>query len=387
MRPRVVRGFRGSASGTITTGTRTYASSVDAGIANLKADYAFDTGFRRRPILVLMHGYGEDIPAITAAHRARFAGRGFFVLVPGMRGRSSASGARDASGREIQDIVDAVEDVRSGLAEHVDPERVAIAGYSGGGGNALAAMAKAPDYWAHVVAHFGPSDYGWRSTGWYYTNAGFQADLTTDVGATPSAQPGLWRSRDHASALAYQLALAPRGYGHRLSLYHDADDGSVSVVQSDRVRDAVEAAGLDELFDYRRSTSLDAVRYLHGYPGDSAGVLAAESDWWERALNADPWRVPSAGEALVAGFLRTKRLTIWLGLTSGGANPRTDSAGGKVHVARVRWAIERDVTEYENVVEILPLTGALRYRLELHRQGGPDLVATGDTADPVEVVL
>lgn len=384
IRARAVRGFGGAPTGTVQTGTRTYASSVDAGIANLKAEWAIDTGFRRRPILVLMHGYGEDIAAITAAHRARFAARGFLVLVPGMRGRSSASGSRDASGREIQDILDAVEDVRAGLAEHVDPARVAIAGYSGGGGNALAALAKAPDYWSHVVAHFGPSDYGWRSTGWYNTNHGFQADLTTDVGAAPGVQPGWWRSRDHAGALAYQLGLAPRG-GPRLSVYHDAGDASVSVVQSDRVRDVLDEAGLSELYEYHRSDSGDPTnaRYLHGYPGDSPGVLAAEDDWWRTVLNADPWRVPYKGRALVAGFLQTKLVRVWLGLTSGGANPRTDSAGGKVHVARVEWDLHPELLENENTVRLLPLTGAVRYRVEV----GAALVATGDTADPVEVVL
>jgi pimeloyl-ACP methyl ester carboxylesterase len=358
IRARAIRGFGGAASGTVTTGSRTYASSIDAGIADLKAEYAYDTGFSRRPILVLMHGYA----------------RGFFVVVPGMRGRSSASGARDSSGREIQDVIDAVEDARAGFAAHVDPDRVAIAGYSGGGGNALAAIAKAPDYWTHVVSHFGPSDYGWRTTGWYYTDTGFQTDLTTDVGAAPGTQPGWWRSRNHADALAYQLALAPRGFGARLSLYHDADDASVDVAQSDRVRDVLEAAGLEELLDYHRSTSLDSVRYLHGYPADSAGVLAAEADWTARALNAQAWKVPERGEVLVAGYLVTKRFQIWLGLTSGGANPKTDAAGGKVHVARVRY------DTLAGTFDLLPLTGAVRYRIELGA-----VTATGDTADPVEV--
>jgi dienelactone hydrolase len=375
IRARAIRGFGGAASGTVTTGSRTYASSVDAGIADLKAEFAYDTGFSRRPILVLMHGYAEDIAQVTAAHRARFASRGFFVVVPGMRGRSSASGARDSSGREIQDVIDAVEDARAGFAAHVDPDRVAIAGYSGGGGNALAALAKAPDYWTHVVSHFGPSDYGWRTdSGWYYTDAGFQADLTTDVGAAPGTQPGWWRSRNAADALGYQLALAPRGRGPRLSLYHDADDASVDVAQSDRVRDVLEASRLEELLDYHRSTSLDSVRYLHGYPGDSAGVLAAEADWTARALNAQAWKVPERGEVLVAGFLRTRRLKVWLGLTSGGANPKTDAAGGKVHVARVRY------DTLAGTVDLLPLTGAVRYRIELGAA-----TATGDTADPVEV--
>lgn len=137
IRPRSLRMRRGTRSFSVTTGSRTYASSIDAGIANLASQYSYDPGFTKGlPILVLMHGYAETISALAKGTRERFAGRGFFVVVPGMRGRDGASGSRDASGREVQDIIDAVEDIRTGFASIVDPERVVIAGYSGGGGNA-----------------------------------------------------------------------------------------------------------------------------------------------------------------------------------------------------------------------------------------------------------
>jgi hypothetical protein len=86
--------------------------------------------------------------------------------------------------------------------------------------------------------------------------------------------------------------------------------------------------------------------------------------------------VPERGEILVPGFIRTKRFSIWLGLTGGGANPQTDANGGKVHVARVRY------DTIAGTFDLLPLTGALRYRVE---RGGSS--ATGDTADPLTVTV
>lgn len=378
IRQAYIRKFRGTASTSFTTGSFTYTSSIDSSITNLAADYMYDTGFTARPIIVLMHGYAENIAHILTGTRQRFASRGFFVLIVGMRGRNSASGSRDASGREVMDIIDAVEYVKNNatLSAQIDSSRVVIAGYSGGGGNAIACLAKAPDYWNYAVSHFGPSDYGWRNdTGWYYTNAGFQASLTTDVGATPTAQPGWWRSRNHADALGYQLALAPKG-NKILSLYHDASDGSVGVAHSDRISTVLSNSSLSELLDYHRSTASDSTRYLHGYPEDSSGVLSAESDWWITAINSRQWKVPVSGTILVPGWIQTKRFSIWLGLTSGNANPKIDSSGGKVHCVRVIY------NTLNSTFKVMPLTGTVRIRIEFGA-----LTSTQDISDETIITV
>jgi hypothetical protein len=358
----------------IQTSTLTYPSSIDAAIPNLHAELCWDARKSGWPLLVLMHGYGEDCAAITPALRTRMASYGFFAVVVGMRGRNGAAGARDASGREIGDILDAVVRVRELYPVSPPFNRVAIIGYSGGAGNALGCLAKAPDFFSFVVSNFGPSDYGSNfPNAWYYTNPGFAPSLDVDVGATPAAEPGWWKSRAHVEALD-SLALAPPGV-QRLALYHDSADVAVSVVQSDRVRDTLNAAGLADRFYYRRSEPGQAVRYLHGYPDTSPGLLVAEGEWVPRALATDGWTVPSSGSAKVRGFLVTKRFSCWLGLTSGGADPRVDPMGGKVHAATLSWT--------PGYFVLTPETGPLRYRLE--RIGGG--VVIGDTAGPVTIPL
>jgi predicted acyl esterase len=94
----------------------------------------------------------------------RIAGEGYFVVAAGMRGRKGASGSEDASGKEIHDIYDAIQYVQTNFPALVS-DKVTISGYSGGGGNALAAASKFPDTFNVVVDHLGMSDYGydvWR---------------------------------------------------------------------------------------------------------------------------------------------------------------------------------------------------------------------------------
>lgn len=111
------------------------------------------------PIVLILHGWDGQ----TAAYGEmmdRLAQGGLFVGAVGMRGRDGADGARDASGREIYDIYDALQTIRSQYAARVSPTLAAICGWSGGGGNALAAACKFPDTWNVVIDYFGMSDYG-----------------------------------------------------------------------------------------------------------------------------------------------------------------------------------------------------------------------------------
>lgn len=367
-RPRVLR-FRGDLSGGVVSGTLTYASSLDPAITNLYARYCAPANLFGCPLLLGVHGYAEDASALTDTTLQRFAARGFFVLAPGMRGRNGASGARDASGRELFDLVDGVRHViaDTSLGPRIDPLRAVPDGYSGGGGNVLGLAAKFPDLFSYYVAHFGPSDYGFQaSDSWYATNPAFQASLTTDVGAAPTAQPGAWKTRDHATALATQLALARRARGDvpLISLYHDADDASVSVRQSDRLLEELEAAGVESQLDFRRSTAASAVRYSHGYPDTSAGVLAAEEDWWKRARDASPWTIPMNGRLNVAGYVSTRRFTVFLGaiVAAGGSDPRSDASGGKVHCADLHYAMS---SAESGSFTLAPITGPVRVRIEV----------------------
>lgn len=367
-------------TGGLLRATITYASSIDPSIADLSADVVLADGGADLPILVAIHGYAETKSAIDASLRERWARAGACVVVPGMRGRDGASGSRDASGREPFDLLDAVDAVRALYPGVVSERRAAPVGYSGGGGSALAALAKAPDRWTGCVAHFGPSDYGWAADGWYYTNPAFQASLTVDVGAAPSVQPAWWRSRDHRTAIP-RVLLAARGTGARaplLHLLHDQDDASVSVVQSSALVAACDELGAGDLLELHLSTGATpaAERYLHGYPSQVPGLLAGEALWLPQLLRAPAWQVPAAGELDVRGWLETSRFAVWLG--EDGQDPKSGTQGGKASAARVRWSIP---ASGPGTFTLSPAAAGASYRIE---RGAA--VATGTLYETVTVV-
>lgn len=346
---------KGAATGIYTTATFSVISSIDPDLT-LSADYCYDNGFSRRPILVLMHGYSDLATSISVATRRRFASLGFFVVVPSLRGRGIDTGTQDDSGREIRDIYDAVARVRSLYPTLVHPARNAICGWSGGGGNAEACLAKVPDLFTTFISYYGISDYGWDAvTSWYVQNPSYSALVASHVGGTPAAVPGNYRARYHTEAMRAQLApdVSP---GPRLYLFHDAADVTVQVPLSDTVRDQLDAAFLHDRYEYRRSVPEDAERYTHGYPDTELGVQASERYWTTRARNADAWTIPPSGRVWVSGWIATRRFEVWLG---SGENPKTDADGGTNHAAQVDYVIGPTST-----FAIKPVTGTCNARCE-----------------------
>lgn len=297
------------------SGTFTYASTIDTSITNLRADWMYDdtTTAANRVLLVLMHGYSEDVTALTATTRQRLSTAGFYTLVIGMRGRNGAAGTRDASGREIHDIYDGVIYARGQHAAQMHPTRNAIVGYSGGGANALNCLAKIPDLFTTYISYFPPANYGTPSTSWYNLNTAIaQPLLDVDVGV-PGSFPGRYRARNAVESTP--LALVPPG--PFLWLFHDEGDVTVDVQVSDAVRNNVLAtfttAERATRFDYRRSTAIDPERYTHGYPDTQPGVLSSETLWTASTLSRASWNMPTSGRVWVLGWIRTLNWSVWLG--------------------------------------------------------------------------
>jgi len=275
-------------------------------ITNLYSKYVYKTGATDLPILALVHGWGETATIFSAGTLRRMALYGFFVVSVGMRGRNSADGARDASGREVYDIYDAIVDVRAKFPAIVSATKAAVVGYSGGGGNALACACKFPDFFNVVVSHFGISDYGRDATNsWYINNGGgYTAQIATAVGGTPAVVPDNYYARDTTVAIHNYTS----GY---LYLYHDDQDAVVPSIHSDRISTAMDAAGLT---NYAKSitTTTDNPRWLHGVPSIAPGIISAEATWAAKILSEDAWTVPTTGTLTVIGYVKTKRFTIWL---------------------------------------------------------------------------
>lgn len=275
-----------------------------AAITNLYANYSRPYGQTGLPIVVVMHGYGGSAYA-SADVLDRMAAYGVFAAAPGMRGRNGASGSQDSSRREIADIYDCVNYISSTFAEIVDPDHVCIVGYSGGGGNVMAMAAKFPDFAQYLVEHFGISDYGVQSSpaGWADTN-------TTWMGGNYATVP------DNYLSCRHDLAAANYSGGH-MWLYHDRQDPTVSVVQSEQFADVMATAGLTN-FEESYTDTGDPVRWTHNNPTGANSIIGTEANWLTAvaAKTYPAWTVPAAGTLRVCGYLVTKRFEVWLGGTT-----------------------------------------------------------------------
>jgi pimeloyl-ACP methyl ester carboxylesterase len=314
-----------------------------AAITNLSLRVSYPVAGNSYPVLLLMHGFGGDASEYNVDTLARLAAYGLFVGAVGMRGRDSASGSRDSSGREIYDILDALTYIRANYASVIDANYAAIAGHSGGGGNALAAACKAPDTFVTVVSCYGMSDYGVNNPNGWYWNGGSQATLQTQIGGTPVAVPNNYLARDATSAISNYT-------GGHLYLYHDSGDASVPIIHSQRIVTAMGAAGLSNYTANYTGVS-DNPRWLHAIPNGIAPIIQSEAIW-ARAI-ADKtyavWTVPDTGTLKIIGYLVTKRFNLWLG-------DGTGEAGQVVYNMTTR------------VFTITPTTGASTFSLTLKGQ-------------------
>jgi hypothetical protein len=290
--------YDGTLSGTYDTQSFTQSSSIDPEINDLTFKTVYDLGVSRIPILVLMHGWSGTELSFEQSTYQRFAYYGFFVLGVNMRK------PKDASGRELHDVIDAVQKVKADFNNLIDPNRVCVSGYSGGGGNVLGLYVKFPDYFNLYISHFGMSDYGFTVDGWYQTNPSYQAGIETAIGGTPSLKPNEYRSRNSRQSILNFNLLA------ELIIYHDEDDPEVDILQSSKLNDLI---GVNDKFIFNRSQTGDVLRWIHGYPRNGFDIIQAESDWKQKVFDSSPVNAPNTGTIVVSGFMVTKQFSIWLG--------------------------------------------------------------------------
>lgn len=286
----------------------TYSSTIDS-ISNLFVRVCYDD-LQSKPLLVVMHGFNESATDFTDATLARFKDAGYFVLAVGLRSFNGASGTSDASARELQDIYDAIQFVKSRFSVQANQTRVAMVGYSGGGGNTLGFISKYPDLLCLAVVFFGISDYGYDGTyGWYaQTGAGNKTALETRIGDTPANVPNEYKSRQHLWSAS--------NFKGKLFIYHDSSDSVVDVNHSQRVVAQLIADSFTN-YTYSESDPGDGDRWLHGLP--NAGVslgeenIAAEATYLPLGLTEAIPSMPTSGTLKVNGYMKCSLFTLWLG--------------------------------------------------------------------------
>lgn len=315
----------------------TYPSSVTLQSGNgisLKAELNYNNSVTNAPVAVVMHGYstGSDFANVRAnAQRLRDAG--FFAISVAMRGREGSQGARDSGGVEVYDIYDAVEAVKVSYAGYVNPANVHITGYSGGGGNAMSALTKFPDYFCLGASMFGMSDYGLDLiNGWYNNGANYggvrTSQLITDIGNPNTGGPLVL---DKYQARASNLAAKNNPYSE-IHLFVNRDEPICPAVNSISYWSNAVAAqsfpgefsniklhlGTNGIYHDFNSNGVNEASELqywaHGYP--TANQQTSGESWYLTRLKNGLIPQPTlngSDELVVAGWVKTRPFELWLG--------------------------------------------------------------------------
>lgn len=348
--------------------TITYKSSVSSdtsGLLDLKAELNYESTRTDAPIAVVMHGYSGSTGkmAEVRANAQRLRDAGFFVISVALRGRDSSDGVRDSGGVEIYDIYDAVERVKAIYPSRVDPSNVHITGYSGGGGNTMAALTKFPDYFRAGSSYFGMSDYGYDSVnGWYANGAesSHQSQMRTDIG-NPAFNNATIEDRYMARASNLGSQNNPYSEIHLFVNQNEPTCPPVNVTsfRNNAVATAttpdefdninVHIGGAGQYVDFNNNGVNEAAElqsWPHGYP-DANEQKAAESWYLSRILDGS---IPEptlnlADELFVGGFVKTKRFGLWLGDGQNAAGELAYDLSGE------QWTFALDVLSNNKSIE------------------------------------
>ena len=276
-----------------------YVSSVD-GTGPLFEDVAFIADGRRKPLVVVMHGYNGQRKAV-AQDIHDLAGRGLFAVAPDMRGRGESAGRFDSGGLDVHDILDGILAVISRFPGDLDEGNINIMGYSGGGANTLAAATRFPDLFQVGGAFFGISDYGL----WYQLNPGYRAAMDTAVGGSPHTNPLAYAARNACLA-------AGNNRMTRLHIFWDEEEKSCPPVMNERFLEAARAAGATNGVAHVSRVS-DAVRWYHGYRTNWP-VLAQADDILIRDITkpVPDLGLPHEGTLTVCGYLVCRHFQVFV---------------------------------------------------------------------------
>ena len=170
-----------------------YQSSVSH-LNRLKAWIAYKPNGKPKPVIIMMHGFGEPI----LRHGGRrmlgsarhYALKDLFAISVDLRGREESAGQRDDGGLEVMDIYDAVQAALQKYPQEIDASSINITGGSGGGGNTFSAVTRMPDLFSNATAFFGITDYGhWASTS-------YKGVMEPNIGGTPQQVPDRYAARN-----------------------------------------------------------------------------------------------------------------------------------------------------------------------------------------------
>ena len=300
-----------------------YPASIDPGLT-LYAQFAVPAAPKR--LLLSLHGWHGQVKRTHADNVSETEDPDWFVVSPEMRGRGDAGGKPDCSGLELQDAVDALAFARDRFAGRIlAPDRVALTGGSGGGGNVFALLGKFPDLFCRARAECGISDYAL----WYRNDrvGEFRDEMDVWIGRGPDDDPEAYASRGGLTTVGNLLT--------PLIVFHGDSDPRVPCEHSRLYVDAARRAGKGGLVTYHEFAGV-------GHPGHYGGITPEQQRIRETEgpafikVDAAPPEVPGRGSFVVAGYLCTRRFEVRLDSIDRVARLDYDLAAGDFRLTAAR---------------------------------------------------
>jgi|YNPNPStandDraft_1061719.scaffolds.fasta_scaffold27104_2 dienelactone hydrolase len=279
-----------------------YASSVD-GTGPLYADVRYRADGRPKPVVVVMHGYSGSRQAVSL-DLEELAAQGVFAMAPDLRGQGDSAGKWDSGGLEIHDLVDAILEGVKRYPGEVQATHLNVVGYSGGGGNAIAAAVRFPDLFHVAVSFFGITDYAY----WYHSQGRPDCNerMVAALGGPPEALPEVYAARNA------NLAAGNNGWT-RLHFFWDESETMCPPAMIETFLAGYRAHGFDRAVTHVTGEG-DARRWIHHYRAGNRDLSAADALYLPDIFAPLPPgpRLPPRGRLTVCGYLVTRAFQVWI---------------------------------------------------------------------------
>jgi pimeloyl-ACP methyl ester carboxylesterase len=262
-----------------------YISSWD----NIKLNAEFYVPNKPKPTCLFFHGWHMTAEDSRKAGEILPLVKDFFVVNVNMRGRAGSAGVPDASGFELLDGIDALHYAAKRWKDKIDFTRGPyVVGGSGGGGNTLALLGKAPDLFAAAVEWAGMSDYALWFKG--DRKGCYRDEMSHWIAPSPEEDAAAYKSR--GGLYLIENLLSP------LLVMHGENDDAVPVVHSKAYEERADALNKKN------------IQFIWNMLGHS-------SMEWDKALpflnkHQTPPELPLRGKMLVSSFLYCRNFAVKL---------------------------------------------------------------------------
>lgn len=248
-------------------------------------------------IIAGTHGWHMSIPEFCEMDTPQTK---YLRVAVDMRGRAFSDGKQDCNGWELYDVIDAIEYVKVHYKEYIlDDQIVYFEAGSGGGGNAFAIAGKFPDYFAHVTALSGMSDYEL----WYQNDAKgeFRDELDVWIGDVNDKEA--YASRSGITTVGNLCS--------PMSIVHGELDIRVPAYHSRNFVQAAKEKGKGHLVSYLELAGIGGKDHYDNLTEELRLQMNAFYEDKRKTCKV-PVSIPQKGTMTVCGYLFTKSFQIIL---------------------------------------------------------------------------